>query len=84
MGRCSQEQQQQQHQQHGELEDSVNIRWSGAWSGCHQKRHVSKRLFVTLVVYSIHAAIDTSATKDERWVENGEGHETHQTSVVHG
>ena len=80
MGRCSQEQQQQQ--QHGELEDSVDIRWSGAWSGClHQKRYLSKRLFVSLVVYSTHAATDTSATKDESWVENGDGHETYQTSV---
>ena len=51
-------------------------------SGCrHQKRYLSKRLFVSLVVYSTHAATDTSATKDESWVENGDGHETYQTSV---
>ena len=24
-------------QQHGELEDSVDIRWSGPWSGCHRR-----------------------------------------------
>ena len=23
-----------------ELEGSVDIGWSGAWSGCHQKRHL--------------------------------------------
>ena len=34
-----------------------------------------------LIVYSTHAATDTSATKDESWVENGDGHETYQTSV---
>ena len=67
-----------------ELEDSVDIRWSGDWSGCHQKRHLSRRLFVTLVVYTSHAATDTSAAKDKSWVQNGEGHEIQRPSIVHG
>ena len=27
--------------------------------------------------YSSHAGTDTSAAKDESWVQNGKGHETH-------
>ena len=39
---------------------------------------------VTLVVYSSHAATDTSAAKDKSWVQNGEGHEIQRPSIVHG
>ena len=56
----------------------------GDWSGCHQRRHLSRRLSVTLVVYSSHAATDTSAAKDKSWVQNGEGHEIQRPSIVHG
>ena len=42
-----------------------------------QKDSLSVLLFI-----STHAATDPSATKDERWVENGDGHETYQTSVA--
>ena len=83
-GGCSQEYDLYNQQLFCELEDSVDIRWSGDWSGCHQKRHLSRRLFVTLVVYSNHAATDTSAAKDKSWVQNGEGHEIQRSSIVHG
>lgn len=49
-------------QQHGELEDSVDIRWRGAWAGWHQKRNRSRRLLVNLVVYVSHVATDPSVT----------------------
>ena len=83
-GGCSQEYDLYNQQLFCELEDSVDIRWSGDWSGCHQKRHLLRRLFVTLVVYSSHAATDTSAAKDKSWVQNGEGHEIQRSSIVHG
>ena len=53
-GGCSQEYDLYNQQLFCELKDSVDTRWSGDWSGCHQKRHLSRRLFVTLVVYSSH------------------------------
>ena len=66
------------------MEDSINIRRNRYWASGHKQRNLPRRLFITIVVYSNHAATDPSATKDESWIQICKGHDTRQPPTVYG
>ena len=59
-------------------------RWAVSQKHKIDPRNHSRRLLVTLAVYTSHVDTDPSVTNDESLIQTDEGHKAHQPSVVHG
>ena len=55
-------------EQHGKLEDSVIIKPGGTWDSRHQKRNLSRRLTIPIIVCDYHDTTVTDSNGHKSWL----------------